>query len=183
MSKSKILFQLSGSIACFKACGLISRLVQDGHEVQAVATVNALRFIGEATLEGLTGKPVFTDIYQSGRMMDHIHLAQWADLALVCPASGSLINRLSSGNANDSIGALFLAYNLKKPYFIVPAMNHEMIQHPATSESIAKLKSWGVRVLDTQVGHQACGDHGPGRMLEPEQIYAQLKQFLEANFR
>src|SRR6185437_4487803 len=81
---AKILFQLSGSIAAYKSCFVISRLVQNGHEVQPVATRGALEFVGAATLEGLAGKPVFSDVYETGRMMDHIHLAKWADLAIVC---------------------------------------------------------------------------------------------------
>lgn len=183
MSKSNILFQLSGSIACFKACSLISRLVQEGHEVQTVATTNALKFIGEATLEGLTGRPVFTDTFQNGRMMDHIHLAKWADLAIACPATADLINRLAAGSAGDCVGSLFLAFDLKKPYLIAPAMNQEMMKHPATQAAVAKLRSWNVKILETQVGHQACGDIGPGRMLEPEQLHAEISRYLGGNNR
>src|SRR4051794_8153584 len=97
MLKPKVLFQLSGSIACYKACAAVSKLVQSGMDVQAVCTSTALKFIGEATLEGLTGKPVFTDAFEPGRRMDHIHLARWADLAILCPATANSINRLASG--------------------------------------------------------------------------------------
>lgn len=178
MSSSRILFQLSGSIACYKACHVISRLVQQGHEVQAVATGNALRFIGKATLEGLTGRPVFTDAYEEGRMMDHIHLAKWADLAVLCPASANTLNRLAAGLADDCVGSLFLAYDLKKPYVVFPAMNQEMYRHPATQAALAKLQTWGVRVQETEEGHQACGDVGPGRLLEPERIIEKLQSWL-----
>lgn len=178
MARSKILFQLSGSIAAYKACYLISRLVQEGHEVQTACTRHALQFVGPATLEGLTGRPVFSDTYEPGRMMDHIHLAKWADVAVLCPATANTINRLAHGIADDGVTSLFLAYDLKKPYFVVPAMNQEMYRHPATRESIKKLESWGVRVLETENGHQACGDVGPGRLLDPEKIHHRLKEFL-----
>ena len=179
MSKSKILFQLTGSIACYKACFLISRLVQADYEVQVACTQNALKFVGEATLEGLTGKPVFTDAYTQGRMLDHIYLAQSADLAILCPASANTINRLAAGMADDAVGSLFLAYDLKKPYLIAPAMNQEMFKHPATRASFEKLRSWNVRILETDYGRQACGDIGPGRLLDPEKIYAEIESALK----
>ncbi|MCM2324712.1 MAG: flavoprotein [Oligoflexia bacterium] len=178
MSKSRILFQLSGSIACYKACQVISRLVQADFEVQPVCTQAALQFIGPATLEGLTGKPVFSDTFTPGRMLDHIHLTKWADLAIVCPATADVINRLASGNASDCVGSLFLAYDLKKPYLIAPAMNHQMMAHPATRASLEKLQSWNVQVLSTASGYQACGDVGPGRLLEPDEIFAAIQKAL-----
>ena len=171
---TKILFQLSGSIACYKACQLISRLVQEGHEVQPVASRSVSQFIGMATLEGLTHKPVFNDLYAPGRMLDHIRLAKWADLAIVCPASANTINRLAQGLADDCIGALFLAYDLRKPYLLAPAMNHEMMGHPAVRASLEKLKSWNVEVLSTSVGYQACGDIAPGRLLDIDLIYERV---------
>ncbi len=170
---SRVLFQLTGSIAAYKACHVISRLVQAGHEVQTVASRGALEFVGAATLEGLSGKPVFSDVFEAGRAMDHIHLARWADLAIVCPASASSINRLASGLADDVIGTLFLAYELgKKPYLLAPAMNHQMMAHPATRASLEKLSSWGVEVLETGRGNQACGETGEGRLLEPDELLA-----------
>ncbi len=174
MSKSKILFQLTGSIACYKSAVLISRLVQNGYEVQTVCTPSALEFIGAATLEGLTGKKVFSHLFKPGQMMDHIHLAKWADLAILCPATAHSINRLALGLADDCIGALFLAYDFKKPYLVAPAMNQAMFQHPATQAALGKLESWSVQILPTDVGHQACGDEGPGRLLDPEKIYLEI---------
>lgn len=180
MSNSKkVLFQLSGSIAAYKSCFIISQLVQKGHEVQTVATAGALKFIGRATLEGLTDRPAFTDLYESGRMMDHIHLSKWADLAILCPASAHTINRLAAGLADDPVGALFLSYDLaKKPYLLAPAMNHQMFRHPATQSSLGRLEAMGVRILPTVEGHQACGDHGPGRLLEPEEILQLIERAL-----
>ncbi|HEX4924910.1 MAG TPA: flavoprotein [Bdellovibrionales bacterium] len=174
-SRSKILFQLTGSIACYKACQVISRLVQNGFEVQTVCTASALQFVGPATLEGLTGRPVFSDVYEHGRMMDHIQLAKWAELAIVAPASANTINSLAAGLAQDAVGALFLAYDLKKPYLIAPAMNSQMLAHPATQASLSKLRAWGVNVLETDSGNLACGDVGEGRLLEPEKIFASIQ--------
>ncbi|MDZ4678474.1 MAG: flavoprotein [Oligoflexia bacterium] len=178
--KGKILFQLSGSIACYKACYLISKLVQEGFEVQTVATSEALKFIGSATLEGLSGKSVFSDTFQEGQMMNHIHFAKWADLAIVCPATANTINSLASGIANNCIGTLFLAYDLKKPYLIAPAMNKEMYQHPTTKASLEKLQSWNIHVLPTGEGHQACGDIGHGRLLEPDAIFIEILKFFKS---
>ena len=170
-----VLFFLTGSIACFKACAVLSRLAQAGVTVQTVATPAALRFVGAATLEGLSGRAVFSELWEPGRALDHIDLARAADLALVCPATANTVNRLAAGLADDPVGALFLAWELKqKPWWIAPAMNHRMWQHPATGASLEKLRAWGVRVLDPVEGPHACGEAGPGRLAEPEQIAAEV---------
>src|SRR5690349_21469609 len=109
MSNSKILFQVTGSIAAFKAAQVISQLVKDGYEVQTVATPAALKFIGPATLEGLTGKPVLTDSFQAGQMMGHIDWARWADILVLCPATAKSINALAAGTHLGLVGDLFLA--------------------------------------------------------------------------
>ncbi|MGZ3699208.1 MAG: flavoprotein [Bdellovibrionota bacterium] len=175
----KILFQLSGSIACFKACQVLSRLVQEGAEVRVAATSGALRFVGLATLEGLSGSRVFHDAFEEGRQMDHIHLAKWADLAVLAPASASCINRLAAGIGQDAVSTLFLAWDLRrKPYLVAPAMNQEMRRHPATEASLEKLHTYGVKILPSPDGHQACGDVGPGRLAEPETILAEIRAAL-----
>ena len=167
----RLLFALTGSISCYKACHAISRLVQAGVEVQTVVTPSALRFIGPATLEGLTGRAPFADLWEGGRAMDHIELARWADLAVVCPASANTIARLAGGLADDPVGALFLAWELgRKPWWVAPAMNHAMLAHPATRENLKKLASMGVRVLPTGEGVQACGETGAGRLIEPDDL-------------
>lgn len=178
MSKGKILFQLSGSIACFKACQLLSQLVKDGVEVEVVATRSALAFVGEATLEGLTGRRVHTEIFASGEYMKHIQLIRWADLVLLCPASANTINKLAHGLADDLLSALFLAHDFKKPYLIAPAMNSQMLQHPATRKSIETLRGWGVTVLGTGDGSLACGEVGEGRLMEPEDLRTEVLRHL-----
>lgn len=170
LKKARILFQMTGSIACYKAAGAISRLVQVGHEVQVVASASALRFIGAATLEGLTGKKVLSDAFEPGHAMDHIYLARWADVLVLCPATAHSVNRLKQGLADDLIGSLFLAHTFDKPYLIFPAMNTRMLQHPATQLTLQTLQEWGVIVAKTQEGSLACGEEGEGRLLEAEEI-------------
>jgi phosphopantothenoylcysteine decarboxylase len=171
----RLLFAFSGSIACYKACHALSRLVQAGVEVRVVATPTALRFVGAPTLEGLSGHPVFDDLWTPGRAMDHISLARWADLALVAPATAHTLNRLASGQAGDPIGALFLAWELaRKPWWVAPAMNHAMLAHPVTTASIQKLTTLGVRVLPPGEGAQACGETGSGRLIEPELLVREV---------
>ncbi len=177
MSNFKVLFQISGSIAAYKAAHVISRLMQNGCEVQTVATPSALQFIGPATLEGLTGKPVITDTFQNGQMMDHIHLARWADLVILCPATANSINKLAAGIADDFIGSLFLAYEKSKPYLIAPAMNAQMLKHPATQKSFETLKSYGIEILETNQGLLACGEEGYGKLLDPDVILNKILSF------
>ncbi len=180
MSKrNKILFQLSGSIAAYKGCQIVSRLVQAGYEVQTVATRGALQFVGKATLEGLSGRPVFDDLYAPGAMMDHIHLARWADAALLCPASASSIGRLAHGIADDPVSTLYLAWDFAKPYWVAPAMNSSMIGHPAVQANLALLRGHGALVLPTDAGHQACGETGDGRLLDPLEIEKIVRARLE----
>lgn len=178
MCAAKILFELTGSIAAWKACGVISRLVQDGHEVQTIATPSALQFIGPATLEGMTGRPVRSGLWDSGTAMDHINLVKWADLVVLCPATANTINRLAAGLADDLAGALFLAHDWRKPYLVAPAMNPAMWAHPATRAGVETLRGWGVRVLPVARGRLACGDEGEGRMVEPDEILAAIREAL-----
>lgn len=178
MSKYKILFQISGSIAAYKSAYLISKLVQDGFDVQTIATESALNFIGKATLEGLTSKPVLTDQFLDGEMMSHINLMKWADLIILAPATANTINKMANGIGDNLITSLFLAYNFDKPYLIAPAMNTNMFQHPATEASIKKLISWGIKILPTESGYLACGDYGSGKLLDPDKIYDQIIESL-----
>ena len=177
----KLLFLLTGSIACFKACELISRLAKRGVAVQTVASEGALRFVGAATLEGLTGRRPFADLYEAGRTMDHIRLARWADVALLCPATANSLNRLAAGLADDAIGALFLAWEIaSKPWLVAPAMNATMWDHPATRASREQLASFGARILPVGDGRLACGEQGEGRLLEVDELEKHVLQALEA---
>lgn len=179
MSNYKILFKITGSIAAYKSAYLISKLVQSGYEVQTVVTNSALEFIGKATLEGLTGKPVITDTFQSGGMMSHINLVKWADLTILAPATANTINKLAAGIGDNILTSLFLAHDFTTPYLIAPAMNMWMYDHPATKSSLEKLQSWGVEILPTGEGYLACGDMGKGKLLEPDLIFNRIEEILK----
>lgn len=178
MSGSNLLFVFTGSIAAYKACDVVSRLGQRGHRVRCVATPSALRFVGPATLEGLTGSPVVSEIFASGHALDHINLTRWADAVVVCPATANTINRFAAGLADDLPGALFLAHDRTKPWLIAPAMNPAMWGHPATAAAVEKLESWGVRFLPVGEGRTACGETGEGRLAEPDALVAAIEASL-----
>lgn len=177
MSKSKVLFIMTGSIACYKACHVISRLVQAGCEVQVVASPAALQFVGNSTLEGLSGRPVVSDMYERGNVMDHIHLMRWPDLILVAPATASFINKAAQGVGDDLIQTMFLAHDFTRPFLVAPAMNKSMYTHPVTQKSLESLREMGIQILDSASGILACGEEGWGRLLEPDLI---LKSVLDA---
>lgn len=169
--KANVLLLMSGSIACAKASGLISEWVRRGHAVRVACTRSASGFIGRATLEGLSGHPVFDDTFEPGRAMDHIELARWAELIVACPASANLINKLAAGIADDAVTTLWLAaWGRGAPTFVVPAMNTRMWDYPATRRSVAVLREWGVHLLPAVDGDLACGERGAGRMPEPADI-------------
>lgn len=177
----KILFLLTGSIACYKACAAISKLVQTGAEVQTIATPSALRFVGKATLEGLTHRPVHTDMWENATGINHIALGKWADIALLCPASANTISRLAHGIADDVIGTTYLAWPREKPWWIFPAMNSAMLAHPATQNSLKILAERGAKIFDSSTGQLACGDTGPGRLPEPDEILSAVRKELITN--
>ena len=175
MSRGNVLFLVSGSIACYKACTVVSRLAQAGVLVQVAATPSALKFVGETTWEALSGKPVYSDLWSQGKALDHIELARKADLAIVCPATAGTLNRLHAGLADDVIGTLFLAWEFgQKPFWVAPAMNGRMWSHPATQASVTALQGWGVTLIEPDSGPHACGEDGPGRFPDPERIAQQI---------
>jgi phosphopantothenoylcysteine decarboxylase/phosphopantothenate--cysteine ligase len=178
MSGANILFIFTGSIACYKACEAVSRLVQHGHRVRTVATEAALKFIGLATLEGLTGVPVLSDTFAPGAALEHINLTRWADLVIICPATANTLNHLAAGLADDLPGALFLAQDRRKPWIAAPAMNPAMWSHPATVAAVEKLQSWGMRFVPVAEGRTACGEAGEGRLAEPGLIVATVEAAL-----
>lgn len=177
-----ILFKLSGSIACYKACDAISRLVRAGHQVQTVTTAGAEKFIAAGTLEGLTGRPNLGDLWKTGDQMAHIRLPEWADLVILCPATANTLNKFAAGLGDDLPSTLFLAHDFAKPYLIAPAMNPRMREHPATRKSLVTLEDWGVTILPSGEGRLACGDIGLGKLLEPEQIVQSIESARSSRF-
>lgn len=176
-----VLIMMSGSIAAYKVCHVISRLVQAGVEVEVIASPWALKFVGEATIEGLTGKPVRKSMFGSGAHMSHINLIRWADLAIVCPATANTINKLAQGVGDDLITTSFLAHDFTKPWLIAPAMNSKMYHHPVTKASVQKLREMGCEILETAAGVLACGEIGDGKLLDSELLLKEILQRLPAN--
>ncbi len=178
MCKGNIVLQVTGSIAAFKAGTLLSTLIKNGYNVQCVASDGGLQFIGEATLEGISGRAVKTSTFKRGEMMDHINLAKWADLFVTYPASANTINRLHCGLSDDLIGATYLANNFNKPYLIAPGMNVEMLKHPRVVKSITELEEMGCFFFDTEEGLLACGDVGKGRVIDPGSVFLKIKELV-----
>lgn len=177
----KILIIMTGSIACYKVCLLLSRLKQEGHQLKVVMTKSSLQFVGAATIEGLCGEAPHSDLYASGHAMEHISLVRWADLILVAPATANSINKMAAGLADDLASSLFLAHDFEKPFLITPAMNTKMYLHPTTQSSLQKLTAMGVTVLEAASGVLACGEVGSGRLLEPELIHQELMRHFNQN--
>lgn len=170
----RVLLKISGSVAAYKACSLISLIKQKSPatEIQVVATHSAPRFVGLATLQALSGRPVAQDLYGGADAMDHIHWARWADCALLYPASAHTLSSLAQGHGGNLLTSLFLAWELeKKPYFVAPAMNTKMWVHPATQKNKKTLEEFGVTFLPSPGGRLACGEFGAGRLLDPEPTF------------
>lgn len=165
---SKIVLGITGGIAAYKSAELVRLLVKQGVEVQVVMTAAACQFITPTTLQALSGKPVLTDLWapDQGNGMSHINLARWADAILIAPASANFMAKLVHGSADDLLSTLCLARG-QCPLLVAPAMNVEMWQNPATQRNAVQIKADGITLLGPDVGDQACGETGPGRMLEP----------------
>lgn len=170
MSGRKLLLVVTGSIAAYKVATVVSRLVQEGWQVQVVATEAALRLVGEATWEGLSGRPVASETFARGHLMDHLRLVREADLVLVAPATADYLARCAAGLGNDLAAALFLAHDFTKPWLVAPAMNVAMWNHPATRANVARLRDMGVTVIEPESGALACRETGGGRLPEPETL-------------
>jgi phosphopantothenoylcysteine decarboxylase / phosphopantothenate---cysteine ligase len=165
-----IVVGITGGIAAYKAVGVVRALVLAGHDVQVVATENALRFVGRPTLEAISRKLVHTDLYEGVAEVRHVALGQAADLIIVAPATANTIAKLAGGFADDLLGNTILASTA--PVVIAPAMHTEMWQNPATVANVATLRSRGVVIVGPASGQLTGKDAGPGRMSEPDDIVA-----------
>jgi phosphopantothenoylcysteine decarboxylase/phosphopantothenate--cysteine ligase len=175
----RLLLGLTGGVAAYKAAELARLLIHEGVDVQAVMTESALRFVGAATLQALTGKIVLTGLWNSSTAsgMAHIDLSRNADAILVAPASADFIAKLANGLADDLLSTLCLARDC--PLLVAPAMNRQMWEHPATQRNLATLRRDGVAILGPASGAQACGEIGPGRMLEAQEIADGINAFFQ----
>ncbi len=170
----RVLLGVTGGIAAYKAPELVRRLVERGCEVQVVMTRSAREFVGPLTFQAVSGRRVRDDLYDQAAeaAMGHIELARWADVVVVAPATAHFMATLAAGLAPDLLSTLCLATTA--PLVLAPAMNQAMWANAAVQANRATLEGRGVRVLGPATGDQACGETGPGRMLEPAEIAAAL---------
>lgn len=168
MKPKRIIVGVSGGIAAYKACSVVRQLAEAGHDVQVVPTRSALRFVGAATFEALSGHPVRTDVFEDVPEVPHVRLGQHADLVLVAPATADLLARAAGGRADDLLTATLLT--ARCPVLFAPAMHTEMWQHPATVENVTTLRRRGAVVLEPATGRLTGADTGAGRLPEPEEI-------------
>ncbi|MDP1658790.1 MAG: bifunctional phosphopantothenoylcysteine decarboxylase/phosphopantothenate--cysteine ligase CoaBC [Methylotenera sp.] len=166
----KLVLGITGGIAAYKAAELVRLLVKAGIDVQVVMTSAACQFITPVTMQALSGKPVFIDMWDSSisNGMPHIELSRAADAIVIAPASADFIAKLVHGRADDLLSTLCLARDC--PLLVAPAMNKQMWENPATQRNIAQLNADGINILGPDSGEQACGEIGLGRMLEAEDL-------------
>ncbi len=168
MSPKRIIVGVAGGIAAYKACSLVRRLSEAGHEVRVIPTESALQFVGAATFEALSGHSVHTGVFENVPDVPHVRLGQEADLVVVAPATADLLARAAAGRADDLLTATLLT--ARCPVLFAPAMHTEMWLHPATVDNVATLRRRGAVVLEPAAGRLTGADTGPGRLPEPEEI-------------
>ena len=171
-----IVLGVTGGIAVYKACDLVSRLKKQGARVRVVLTANAVKFVPPLTFETLSGNPVVTDTFEPRKSLEHISLAKWADAFVIAPASANCLAKLAVGIADDLLSTTALA--MTAPLLIAPAMNANMWRHPATQANFQTLLDRGAKAVGPMSGHLACGDDDVGRMAEPAQIVEALDALL-----
>lgn len=175
---SRILLIVGGGIAAYKSCEIVRGLKKRGHQVRCVLTEAGHHFVTPMTLAALSEDKVYTTLWdlKDEAEMGHIQLSRQADLIVVAPATADLLARMAAGLADDLATTLLLATDT--PVIAFPAMNVRMWQHPATTRNVAQLRADGVRVEDPAEGAMACGEYGPGRLLEPEDILVRIEAAL-----
>jgi phosphopantothenoylcysteine decarboxylase/phosphopantothenate--cysteine ligase len=178
MRGKRIILGVTGGIAAYKSAELVRRLSERGAEVQVVMTAAAREFVTATTFQALSGRPVRDSLWDAAAeaAMGHIELARWAELVLIAPASAGFLARLAAGMADDLLSTLCLATSA--PIVVVPAMNQQMWANAATQANLATLHSRAIEVFGPASGDQACGEVGPGRMMEPGEIADHIEQKL-----
>lgn len=177
----RIVLGVTGGISAYKAAFLVRLLRKNGANVRVVMTQSATKFVTPLTFQALSAKPVHTELLDlnTETAMGHIELAKWADLILIAPASANFIARYANGFAEDLLSTLCLATD--SPVIIAPAMNQQMWRNQATQENLERINARGITVVGPTAGVQACGDDGPGRMLEPEEIVVHTANIFQTN--
>jgi phosphopantothenoylcysteine decarboxylase/phosphopantothenate--cysteine ligase len=166
----RVVLGVSGGIAAYKAASLLRRFTESGHDVTVVPTEAALRFVGAPTWAALSGKPVATDVWTGVDQVPHVRIGQQAQLVVVAPATADLLAKAATGQADDLLTATLLT--ARCPVVFAPAMHTEMWLHPATQANVATLRARGATVVEPAAGRLTGADSGPGRLPEPEELYA-----------
>lgn len=174
----RLLLGVTGGIAAYKACELVSLAVKGGHSVRVVMTANATRFVGPITFEGLSGHPVLLDTFEGG--MAHIDWAKWADVACVAPATANILGKLACGLADDVLSTVLMALPEGRPVVLAPAMNTEMWKQAVVKRNLRWLDELGrYAVVPPAAKRLACGDVGPGGMADPAEVLAACERALD----
>ena len=181
MSKKRIVVGVSGGIAAYKACDLVSKLSKKDYEVKVILTKHAEKFVSKRTFEALCHNYVETDLFDESNEdpIAHITLAKWADLMIIVPATANIIAKVTHGISDDLLSTTFLACNKHK--MICPAMNTQMYENPITQKNIQACKELGYQILDPVVGHLACNDTGRGKMIEPADIVEAIDNYFNTS--
>ncbi len=174
----KIIVGISGGIAAYKAPLLVRMLIKEGAEVRCVVTEHALRFVTVLTLETVSQNKVYSDLFApaNDHTTEHISLKDWGDAMVVAPATANVIGKLASGIGDDALSTLLLSF--RKPLFLCPAMNTQMLECPSVQRNLGSLRGEGVNIIEPTAGELACGTVGKGRMEEPEEIVRRMEQVL-----
>lgn len=174
-----ILVGVTGGIAAYKSAGIVSLLKKKGYNVKVVMTENATKIIGPLTLETLSRNRIYVDMWDSNPHyeVEHISLADWADVVLIAPATYNIIGKVANGIADDMLTTVISAISVRKPVFFALAMNVNMYENPILKENINKLKSFGYRFIDAEEGLLACNYSAKGRMSEPENIVDEIERY------
>ncbi|MER7953576.1 bifunctional phosphopantothenoylcysteine decarboxylase/phosphopantothenate--cysteine ligase CoaBC [Streptomyces sp. NPDC096030] len=176
MTKPKVVLGVSGGIAAYKACELLRRLTESGHDVRVVPTGSALNFVGAATWSALSGNPVSTEVWESVHEVPHVRIGQAADLVVVAPATADMLAKAAHGLADDLLTNTLLT--ARCPVVFAPAMHTEMWEHPATQENVATLRRRGAVVIEPAVGRLTGVDTGKGRLPDPGEIFEVCRRIL-----
>ena len=174
-----ILVGVTGGIAAYKSAGIVSLLKKKGYNVKVVMTENATKIIGPLTLETLSRNRIYVDMWDSNPHyeVEHISLADWADMVLIAPATYNIIGKVANGIADDMLTTILAAVSVRKPVFFALAMNVNMYENPILKENINKLNSFGYRFIDAEEGLLACNYSAKGRMSEPEDIVDEIERY------
>ncbi|MWA09817.1 bifunctional phosphopantothenoylcysteine decarboxylase/phosphopantothenate--cysteine ligase CoaBC [Streptomyces sp. BA2] len=176
MGKPKVVLGVSGGIAAYKACELLRRLTESGHDVRVVPTESALHFVGAATWSALSGNPVSTEVWDSVHEVPHVRIGQAADVVIVAPATADMMAKAAHGLADDLLTNTLLT--ARCPVIFAPAMHTEMWEHPATQENVATLRRRGALVIEPAVGRLTGVDTGKGRFPDPVELFEVVRRVL-----